>query len=336
MEPLETSAAPPAPAPAFARHAVTVLLHVLFIAGGMGAMTALGNLAPDPDHVLRESQEKYATQHYDAVIVGNALAFNQIDTALLSSATGMSVGRLTKGDSEIPLWYMAARNLLGSMRMPPRMALIVFNDFELTDPSRYSPGYLLSDVQSLREKDDPVADARVLKPAMGQLQYLLYQNFRSYRLKTAGHRWLERTVQNAVAASLFLPKDSVQRMVEKIIPETETPIPFEPTDVRKPEENIAGSFLPPLLDELKRQGIRPVLVRARTRRYTERASNASTVKYMDALRAYVQSRGGVVLDYAEDPRITRDHFADSLHLNLLGQKTFTEILAQDISSLPAQ
>jgi len=92
------------------------------------------------------------------------------------------------------------------------------------------------------------------------------------------------------------------------------------------------SQLPLMLRDAQRAGLRLVFVRVQRRPIGGRPPYQSPAlqRYVRELRAYVESRGGTLLDDTGDPAETLDWYEDGDHLSREGRRQYTERFVERI------
>ena len=101
------------------------------------------------------------------------------------------------------------------------------------------------------------------------------------------------------------------------------------------ESRIDRSFLPEIIRLCRENGIRLVLVRTRTLRFSPSNPEPAPLKeYIQDLYAYAHANDVPVIDLAYDARLQAEHYKDVLHLNYQGMQIYTDMLSEAIQQLP--
>jgi hypothetical protein len=94
---------------------------------------------------------------------------------------------------------------------------------------------------------------------------------------------------------------------------------------------VGRSFLPDLIQLAKDHDVQLVLVRMRILRFVAPGSEPPALRdYNEKLAAYLADNGVVYLDYSGEQSLTRETFADPLHMNDQGKAIFTDMLGEDL------
>jgi hypothetical protein len=115
--------------------------------------------------------------------------------------------------------------------------------------------------------------------------------------------------------------------------------PMDAADMQATEDREAdfGAFveksqLPLMLRDAQRAGLRLVFVRVQRRPAGGRPPYQSPAlqRYVRELRAYIESRGGTLIDDTGDPAETLDWYEDGDHLSREGRRRYTEAFAERV------
>ena len=97
------------------------------------------------------------------------------------------------------------------------------------------------------------------------------------------------------------------------------------------EDQIAVSFLPAIVRDLKSMGITPVFARVRYRSHAEGEKDSAEMKaYLESLEKYLESRGAIFVDMSTAEGLTADLYTDNFHLDADQSSEFSRVMAEEI------
>lgn len=287
-----------------------------------------------PSSSLKEWEREHGDDRPDIVVIGNSLTYNDIDFAKLGELTGQNILDVTAGGSGTPWWYLAIKNMVNArLKNKPRYAIFVFRDFDLTNPTYNAFGYRIKDILDVSEPDEPMVENLVYKPSLGMIRFALFEISNAYRGKEEVQGIIYDTVSKIVADAAGLSRSKLSNAVSSVMESSKkrAPTAYNPLE-RVFENSIDKSLLPPMLEELKKQNIQPIFIRAKIKQYVTKTDNKTTSKYVAALKKYFEKNDVIFLDYTQLPELKIEHFLDSIHLNPDGKAIFTQILANDLNT----
>jgi hypothetical protein len=276
-----------------------------------------------------------------AVVIGDSMAGTRIDERLLWKLSGVPVAPLLQAASGPVFWYLALKNWVVASGITPRVVFIFFRDtnltdvlFRLDDQNRWSLDMVAGD----REEE---LDA-LLRPALDGPFHAIHQAAeRAYRLDGA-RRAVEPVVSRAPALWVARSADRQARLLEHANQRfgLDHLRVMDAADMAAdPGADFAASVdqsvLPLMLREAERGGFKLCLVRVQRRPVGGQppVQSPALQKYVRDLRAYVQSRGGILHDDTGDPEITLDMYEDGDHIARRARAAYTRVFFERLRAL---
>lgn len=90
---------------------------------------------------------------------------------------------------------------------------------------------------------------------------------------------------------------------------------------------FAGSFIPDIVDRLEAKGIRQLVVIFKPVSYTDGPVPTADREFVDATLRYLEERNIPYLDFVDDDRILKRHYADGDHYNQEGRDLLTRLMS---------
>lgn len=282
------------------------------------------------------------------VVIGNSLIERGIDFEQLSAASGLRALRMSSGGSGSALWYLFLKNEILAAEHPPGYVAIVFRDNTFSVPNLSVEGKYAAIIDQYAGAEEPLLDQLAYLNYLSPGQRFLEQNIAWFRYNPAVRDWLLDSFRTPLVSGLFKVDrltidDAVNRAFspEKLDPALATRIQQAADPVAEQLSanydlypNLDATFLPPLIDLATQHGIQLIFVHYRARHYVEYPDRSATNDaYIADLRAYVEERGVIFVDFAHDERLTIEHFAEGDHLNGDGRILFTDMLAAELRAI---
>lgn len=284
----------------------------------------------------------------DLVVIGNSLIERGIDFEQLSAASGLRAMRMSSGGSGSALWYLFLKNEILAAEHPPRYVAIVFRDNTFSVPNLSVEGKYAAIIDQYAGADEPLLDRLAYLNYLSPWQRFLEQNIAWFRYNPAVRDRLVDSFRTPLVSGLFgVDGLSIDGAVndafspEKLDPalatrvqQTVDPVAEQISANYDLYANLDSTFLSPLIDLAHKHGIQLIFVHYRARHYVEFPDRSETNDAYNAdLRAYVEERGVIFLDFAHDERLTIEHFAEGDHLNGDGRILFTDMLAAELRAI---
>ncbi len=310
-----------------------VALAVLIITGA-NAVAVRAGASPS---LLDDWRKQHETEKYDVGVLGNSMAYVNVDFDTLGKDLGVSIVDTSTGGSRTPYWYLALKNLIGSrLQEPPRQVLVFFRDADLTTTTNGAVGYQEADLLSIAQPDDDVLYDKTLVPVKGWIRATLQRNIPLYAIKEDLRT--EIYDESRAFASLFTrrsEKDIGNHIVKFVSRRNASNTPG-PTAQKNFDIAIGDSYLPLLFDEAAKYDMQLIFIRVREKKYADgKPQSKKTVRYMADLRTYIEQRDGVLIDFTNEERLQPQYYRGSKddHMNPEGRKVFTGILTEALRPL---
>lgn len=271
------------------------------------------------------------------VMVGDSTLRAGVDEELLSELVQSSWHKAFSNGSSSLWWYLYVKNVLSQSSHKPEIVLIFFRDHFLTEPTFRISGEYARPIRQLCKNEEPEVKELLLGNDENfwdtPLQYIPQE------AKTAWEYFLLKTAAKINRMNKDLARDSLRelfdesKMCSKLITEhqirSETVQNHESYDFNA---KLPNSFLPLILKEIQHTGKTAVFVRMKRRSNLEEQQEPQLEKYIEALKVYLASEKAHFWDFSNEEKIQLSHFGPGDHLNLEGQKLFTQLLAERIKS----
>jgi hypothetical protein len=278
----------------------------------------------------------------DLVLVGDSVLYEGVNPVLLSERLGMEVYPITVPGSGTASWYLVMKNVIFEASHRPRYLVVLFRNTMLSVPQYRTTGRYFPLLDDFAERSEPLVSRLAFINQMSPLekfaaQYLpLYSarleiredldNFLRYRLPFALIQCDRECVDEAIL-SMFGREVDPSALNEMLEDAARTLYAPEEMDF---QGQVGDSFLPYMIELAEKNNVTLIFVRTKIFGREPPALQ----EYNAALEAYLREHDHVILmDFSADPRIPREFYADSLHMNGYGRQEFTKILAQELSTV---
>ena len=272
------------------------------------------------------------------VVIGDSMAGSRIDPAVFTRASGQPVAPLLYAGSGPAWWYLVLKNWVIASGIRPKAVFIFFRDTNLTNVLFRIDATWSLDTAALPREDDLNA---VIARRRGNAFYQVRSAFDRAYAATEARRAVEPLVNEWPARGLFPYRRQREAFMQGVNDRfgLDHLRPMDAADMQATEDREAdfGAFaeksqLPLMLRDAQRAGLRLVFVRVQRRPIGGRPPYQSPAlqRYVRELRAYVESRGGTLLDDTGDPAETLDWYEDGDHLSREGRRQYTERFVERI------
>jgi len=315
---------------------------------GAAALHPIPNLQPSYLPSLEEPRERapfdasrvtdLARMQPAFVVIGDSMAGSRIDPAVFTRASGQPVAPLLYAGSGPAWWYLVLKNWVIASGIRPKAVFIFFRDTNLTNVLFRIDATWSLDTAALPREDDLNA---VIARRRGNAFYQVRSAFDRAYAATEARRAVEPLVNEWPARALFPYRRQREAFMQGVNDRfgLDHLRPMDAADMQATEDREAdfGAFaeksqLPLMLRDAQRAGLRLVFVRVQRRPIGGRPPYQSPAlqRYVRELRAYVESRGGVLFDDTGDPAETLDWYEDGDHLSREGRRQYTERFVERI------
>jgi hypothetical protein len=299
-------------------------------------------LGPKFNNEIRmQYQEDIVKKNANLVLIGDSVLVLSVVPHQLEQLTGESTYSLGIPGSASAVWYLAMKNIIATSPHKPRYVIIVFRDTILTAPGYRVNGKYFTFLDMLANTDDTLVIQKAFIQQMGPVEkwadrYLPLYGSR-LRLRETVDYYIRYTLTNLIGCNPGCNDDANVAVFQDLNLDSNLLVEAIATAesyLYTPEQldfaaQLDKSFLPDIVGIAKENNIQLILVRTKHLDTPTEASESAPLKnYIQALKAYAEQNGVIVLDFAHDERLTSNLFVDSHHLSEAGSVVFTKMLAE--------
>ncbi len=275
------------------------------------------------------------------VVIGDSMAGTRINERLLSQLAGAPVAPLLQAGSGPAFWYLALKNWVIASGVKPRVVFIFFRDTNLTDTMfRLDQQYRWSLDMVAAEREDELN--AVVGSALEGSWFAIHQGAE----RIYGGDRVRLAVEPVVTRAPVTWITSSRRRQTELLDEANARFGLEHLRVMEAADMavdpgtdfgavVDRSVLPLMLRDAARAGLKICLVRVQRRPIDGRPPQQSAAlrQYVADLRAYVESRGGVLHDDTGDPAMTLDMYEDGDHIARDARDRYTTLFYERLTTL---
>lgn len=273
----------------------------------------------------------------DCVFLGDSMLRSRIDPATLDKVADIPCAVLAYAGSSSAHWFLLHKNVVTRQQPAPRWVIVFFRDKQLTLPAhRAGEGYRDGLERCMRD-DEPLFtsilgqarhDTSRWVDRWATATYLIQRkrpnrqhDLQNAALKMVADRAQREHIREA-ADAIFSAKN--QRADQVIINARDGEMGLEAPG-HEFSANVAQSFLPPMLEMARQNHIQLVFFRVKRRPRSDEAvvANPDLDNYIQELRAYLESRGTVLVDETGDADVHEGYYSgdDHVRFEMMGQYT---------------
>lgn len=281
---------------------------------------------PSPLIRLREARPEY-------VFLGDSMLDSRLDGPYLSQLLGgRPVSVIAPGGSATARWYLALKNYVIPSGARPRVVFLFFRDRYFSLPRFRAAGRYRSELEASMLAEEPVV-RRLLDDPAGSGSTLRDLAERAYPV--LGHRGSVREELHKLAAQLasshterdaLIDRANARFAVRHLRPDLASELVLEEKEQTTPfSADPSASFLPHILEEANRHGLRLCLVRVKRRpdAGNARRQDPDLRRYVASLKAFVESSDHLFHDETDDPALGLQMYRDGDHLREDARRTYT-------------
>jgi hypothetical protein len=283
-------------------------------------------------------------QKPDIVLLGDSMLYPAVNDAVLSQRLDKSIISIGLPGSASTLWYLIVKNNILETQSPPKYLMILFRDSIMTVPGYRVTGRYFEQIDEFAGPKDEDLIKRAYLNQMNPLEKLAEAWFPPF-----GSRWNIRqaidarirytlpgrllgcneTCMNNAMEIVFGDMNMDRNFLSDALAASDTYLYSK--EALNFEQQVGESFLPELIQMTRERGIQLVLVQMRTLRFATPGSEPPALyTYNKNLAAYLAANGVIYLDYSKESTLTREYFADPMHMNDAGKVVFTDMFAEDL------
>lgn len=295
----------------------------------------------------RVSLRAIAIDQPQMIVLGDSVFMRGVDLDQLAAGTGKTVYGIGVGGSASALWYVVIKNNIVPSPYKPQALMIVFRDTMLTTTGYRVNGSYFKQLDEYATPNDHLLIERSYINLMNPLEkiserYLpLYGSRLSlretldYYIRYSGNKLLfgcDNRCTDKAMGIVYGAANMEQNILGDAIGTAEDYL-YTPGALDF-NQQVNRSFLPEIVRMCRENGIQLVLIRTKTMRYPDEASEPLALKmYMENMSAYLNTHGVILLDFGQDERIKTEYFYDPLHLNEQGRVIFTEMIVNSLKTI---
>ncbi len=336
----------PASTPPLVRWSWLRVAAMVVVVLGVPTLLALGPSPRQPfDEKLLHQIKKEQPQ---CVLLGDSMLETRIDPKVLNRVSGELCLVLSHSGSSSATWFLMLKNLISVQKPPPRTAIILFRNRQLTLPTHRTQGDYRRSMEPYMRGAEPVLEklaGPVVKPT-GPLDRLVQTVYPMERRRVTAQEKVQGWALDFVASSreyaeihnhaktLFGPRNlRVGTVVDEQKDGGSTSL--DPND-HDFDAMVGASFLPHLLQIAREKGIQLVFYEVKRRpnangRPGEESPTAP--EYMQALRTYLEKEGARFFDETHEPDVTLDFYGSGDHVADAMMARYTELFWKKVGKL---
>jgi len=303
-------------------------------------------LGPSFKPSIRKDYQIYIEEQKPQVLLlGNSVLDVGLDETQFEQLTNQKPLKVSPMGTASAYWYLVIKNNIVTAGDPPKYLLIFFLDNLLTTPDLGVNGAYLPMIDELAGESETVL---LQKAYLNQLNPL--EGYLDSHLSIFGER---QTIMSRINSKLkyTLPRlfqNCAQPCLDEALDVVFTEKNMLPDVIQKNPINLGRwsgsewdfnalvekSFLPDIIQITREWGINLILVREKNSKVmTSQDESLDIRKYFQEMAEYLKKEGVPLLDFAHDPALTMDLFADEMHLTTQGRTVFTRLVAEGFLSL---
>jgi len=283
------------------------------------------------------------------VFLGNSILGRAVDMDLWEELVDVPTLKMNSSGSASAMWFILMKNVVGQARPRPELAVVFFRDVYLTEPAFRVYGEYEKRIFFYAADEEIELNRILYHQGADRADFFLRRHWSLYQRRSAVRSTLEdRFKYGLVGWVTGEEPDKIETSVAATFDEGE----MDATAVEQAHRGaelqvdsdahfdlpgrVGYSFLPGLVREAKRKGIRLVLCRMRTARNArgepkgkyEEAAERYLPAYTEALRDYAETEGLGWLDFSAEDSLLLEYFERGDHFNAEGGRVFTRLLAE--------
>ncbi len=274
------------------------------------------------------------------VVIGDSMA-GRIDPDRLAALSHRAVGPILHNATGSAYWYLALKNFVVASGVRPDWVLVFFRDTNLTDVTfRLDGPYRSALDQAAHDREDEL-DAVVSRRRRGNWHAVHDAANRIYDVARAREwvepalsRWPARLVAGDDAGRL-LERVNDAFALERLRPMAQADLAAADLQQADVDRFVEASVLPLMLDLARAHDLRLVFVRVLRRpEHGQPPAEAPQMRqYVTQLRAYIEARGGFLLDDRDVPALAQLPYADGDHVARDARGPYTDLLWERLQDL---
>lgn len=286
--------------------------------------------------------DKLQSRKAEIALIGNSMIFHRLSTTHLEEQIApLKTMTIAKGGWRSLAWLLGFKNLAAMCRPSPKLAIVVYRDYDFANPKLNIERRYLQEIRSMMVPGDQALLDRardrdtgagwkagledfLVPDATVNLVRTKLTNF-AYDGASVGAD--EETVRTHLDDVFDLDQLRPEMMdaggaASDSVDEKNTSFTADPT----------ANYLSRFVSESKSSGIRLIFYRVKRRPGADHQTlQSETLKnYVSDLKQWVESQGCIHLDETDDPQITLEMFRDGDHLHDAVRPAYTDLFLNRI------
>jgi hypothetical protein len=238
------------------------------------------------------------------------------------------------------------KNNIAESPYKPNYVLVVFRDTMLTAPGYRVHGSYFDLLDEYAARREPEVIQKSFTNLMNPLELAAEQYLPLYFSRTNIRNGVDSRIRYSPPALIGCNKDCVDSSMGEVFGGAN----FEPnalvnavasaeTYLYTPDQfnfdrQMERSYLPDMINVAADKDIKLIFVRIKTEAAGPRVTDSPALnQYIASLTEYLAKKNIPLLDFCSDPRITNEHFQDSIHLTDEGKTIFTQLVADGLAPI---
>lgn len=286
-------------------------------------------------------------RHSEIVFMGDSTLNDAVDELLIEEQWEKDILWIGVPGSAATLWYLILKNNLVVGAHKPKYLVMFVRDSVMTVPHYRTTGMYTVRIDEFANSEDDVLLEKAYTNQMSSIEKMAEKY-----LPVFGSRWRIREtidfyIRYPLPRKMINCGRSCMIMAMKIV--------FSEADIDEKHldealfaadsvlyknqsldfnNTVDASLLPDIIRICRENNIQLILVRMKTLRFpTQKEEPPGLQTYFVQMQKYLEENGVEYLDLSNNPTITKEHFADSLHMNLDGMGIFTSILIEELEKV---
>jgi hypothetical protein len=332
------------------------IVLLLILVAGISVYLIMTSRAPYPsavgptfdDNVDQTHLQAIEASRPEVVIVGDSLVEENVDSAALSAMLHKDVYPMAQPGSSSAVWYLMMKNILAAREASyhPPTVIILFRDDILTAPAYRVNGQYTLPIENLASSTDTLVSQLSYINQMNPLekwanayfpiydQRLYVRSRLDYQIRYVPTRLLLKCGKRCTDAAMDqqLRTTNMQwEVLSDIVFSAESYLYSAPLlDFKR---QLPHSYLPEIVRLAHENGMRLIMVRAKTHVFPTKASEPPGLDaYLADLANYFRQNGVIYVDLA-NADIPAKYFVDLVHMSPEGKIVYTEALGEALAPL---
>ena len=324
------------------------LMQLLLMAGGVLVLPFLLPSGPaagatKPVAFDQDRYEKAARRQPNVVMIGNSMLNTRVDKPLFNDlADPNSISYVAEGGTRSTVWYFSLKNFVMPLDPAPKVVFIFYRDYDFTAPWLHLEGERLETARKFMKPDDEevLAFARMLggvAPTSALDFYLPEQLTLNLRRRVGEWAIDIAAVGQGKTGDDELQKDlnvlfDFQNLRSDVFDAGAAVNDILPGESKHFNADPGENLLERFHTLATSRNIQLIFYRVKRRpdERNEVIQDAELRTYTGSFKAWAESKGHVLLDETEDPRLTLSMYHDGDHLGKAAMAEYTRMFFERV------